>query len=274
MAGFERTAPLIGEEPVPGYGSSLSSLKDVFNAIRKDESDHVIAMRAPRGARAIVSRNFILNALSRAGAHSEVLRRALRGPSGRVSRPRPPRLPPFTENFTSRGARLNATAAGGGGRPSRSMSSKPVTLIAYRSMIRRAVIDVARHLERVAARGGGGCKRERGTSLTARGTASRGAAVRGGHRGRRAVVLSDEPIGSRRAWRRTGRPAGLSSIVFVQPPASGAPEVTASCRSPVEDRVDAAARMSHRSPMFCCSSPRRGGRGGRSEPVVRERRAR
>ena len=49
VAGFERTAPLIGEEPVPGYGSSLSSLKDVFNAIRKDESDHVIAMRASRG---------------------------------------------------------------------------------------------------------------------------------------------------------------------------------------------------------------------------------
>ena len=49
MPGFERTAPVFRDEPAPGYGDTFCSLKDVFDAIVCDESDHVLTMKAARG---------------------------------------------------------------------------------------------------------------------------------------------------------------------------------------------------------------------------------
>ena len=49
VPGFSRSAPFLGqEEPVPGYGDRFESLGDVFRAIIKDESDHVVTMKAAR----------------------------------------------------------------------------------------------------------------------------------------------------------------------------------------------------------------------------------
>lgn len=49
VAGFARVAPVYGDEPRAGYGDELTSLKDVFEAIVRDEADHVLTMRASRG---------------------------------------------------------------------------------------------------------------------------------------------------------------------------------------------------------------------------------
>jgi ubiquinol oxidase len=46
---FARTAPIFGEEPQPNYGDTFSSLLDVFEAIVKDEADHVLTMKVSRG---------------------------------------------------------------------------------------------------------------------------------------------------------------------------------------------------------------------------------
>lgn len=47
--GFERTAPLFGDEPRPNYGDTFTSLKDVFDAVIRDEAEHVLTMKATRG---------------------------------------------------------------------------------------------------------------------------------------------------------------------------------------------------------------------------------
>lgn len=49
VPGFKRSAPFLDqEEPVPGYGDRLQTLGDVFRAIIKDESNHVVTMKAAR----------------------------------------------------------------------------------------------------------------------------------------------------------------------------------------------------------------------------------
>ena len=49
VPGFERTAPVYHEEPKPNFGETFDSLKDVFEAIVKDEGDHVLTMKDCRG---------------------------------------------------------------------------------------------------------------------------------------------------------------------------------------------------------------------------------
>ena len=49
VAGFSRVAPAYGDKPRAGYGDTLVSLKDVFEAIVRDEAEHVLTMRASRG---------------------------------------------------------------------------------------------------------------------------------------------------------------------------------------------------------------------------------
>jgi ubiquinol oxidase len=49
VPGFARTAPIFGEEPRPNYGDTMETLLDVFEAIIKDEADHVLTMKASRG---------------------------------------------------------------------------------------------------------------------------------------------------------------------------------------------------------------------------------
>ena len=139
MAGFERTAPLIGEEPVPGYGSSLTSLKDVFNAIRKDESDHVIAMRASRGERSSYSQSQTLYSQrahlarsTRERVEASTTRTSRSERCAAISRPRPPRLPVLSfigAPRTSRPCATSPSAFGSSGRrrpaPRRHARSRP-----------------------------------------------------------------------------------------------------------------------------------------------------
>jgi len=49
VPGFAPTAPIHGEEPRPHYGDSFENLRDVFEAIVKDEADHVLTMKECRG---------------------------------------------------------------------------------------------------------------------------------------------------------------------------------------------------------------------------------
>jgi len=49
VPGFERAAPIFGKEPQANYGDTFESLLDVFEAIVKDEAEHVLTMKVSRG---------------------------------------------------------------------------------------------------------------------------------------------------------------------------------------------------------------------------------